>query len=95
MKGSIMQLRNIVFAISLGAVSTPLLAGVTECTNLDKSHWIPAQAMQQMLANRGYKVIHFEVTDSCYRTRLETRQGKRVDAIYHPVGGHPMQRKVI
>lgn len=90
-----MKLRNIVIAVSLATLSTPLLARTPECTNLDKAHWIHASEMQSKLTERGYQVIALEVIDTCYKARLKTKKGNHVDGFYDPVGGHPIRRKVI
>ena len=95
MKGNIMQLRHIVIAISLVTLSTPLLARTFECTDLDKTHWIPAQAMQKKLSEQGYQVENFEVTKTCYKAILKTENGQKFEAIYDPVEGHPVRRQVI
>lgn len=90
-----MPLRHILIAIGLITLSTPLFARSFECTDLDKEHWIPAETMQKKLAEQGYQVINFEVSNTCYKAILKTGSGQKIEAIYHPVGGHPMRRQSI
>lgn len=90
-----MQLKNFVIAISLLTLSTPLLARTFECTDLDKTHWIPAESMQRKLVEQGYQVINFTVVNSCYKAILKTEHGQKIEAIYHPIGGHPLRRQSI
>jgi len=89
-----MQIKKIVAAISLVILSTPALAEMEECTDLDKAHWLKQEEIQKILYERGYKIVNFELVGSCYKVHLETKEGKQVEGIYNPVGGHPMQRKV-
>jgi hypothetical protein len=89
-----MQVKKIIAVISLVILSTPALAEMKECTDLDKAHWLKQEEIQKILSERGYKIINFELSGSCYKVHLETKEGKQIDGIYNPVGGHPMQRKV-
>ena len=89
-----MQVKRIVAVISLVIISTSALAGIKKCTDLDKAHWIKQNEIEKMLSERGYTVINFELIGGCYKVHLETKEGKHIDGIYNPVGGHPIQRQV-
>ncbi len=89
-----MQVKKIVAVISLVILSTPALAEMKECTDLDKAHWLKQEEIQKILSERGYKIINFELTGSCYKVHLETKEGKQIEGIYNPVGGQPIRRKV-
>jgi hypothetical protein len=89
-----MQIKKIIAVISLVLLSTPVLAEIKECTNLDKAHWLKQEEIQKILSERGYKIINFELSGSCYKIHMETKEGKQIEGIYNPVEGHPMQRKI-
>ena len=89
-----MQIKKLAIAISMVILSTQVLAGMPECTDMDKSHWISEEQMQKILADRGYETINLELVGNCYKAHLETKGGKKIDAIYNPVGAHPMRRQV-
>jgi hypothetical protein len=89
-----MKIKKFAVAMSMVILSTPVLAGTTECTELDKEHWISTEQMQKILDGRGYKIINFELVGNCYKVHLETKEGKKIEGIYNPVGGHPMKRQV-
>lgn len=90
-----MQLKHLAIAITLTTLSTPLFARTFDCTELDKAHWIPAPVMQEKLVQQGYQVIDFKVSNTCYKATLKTRNGQKVEGVYHPVGGHPLRRQII
>ncbi len=90
-----MSLKHLVIAAAALAVSAPLFARTPRCTDLDKAHWIPAHAMQEKFAGQGYKVIEFGVVDSCYKARLEDKDGRQVEGFYNPVGGYPVRRQAM
>ncbi|MEQ6917745.1 PepSY domain-containing protein [Halomonas aquatica] len=55
-----------ILASSLLAVSVTALAEPT-CTDAPQSDWMSEDAMQQQIADIGYKVKEFKITDgSCY-----------------------------
>jgi hypothetical protein len=89
-----MQVKKIIAVISLVLLSTPVLAEIKECTDLDKAHWLKQEEIQKILSERGYKIINFELSGNCYKIHMETKEGKQIEGIYNPVEGHPMQRKV-
>ena len=90
-----MSLKHIVLAASLVTLSTPLFARTFECTDLDKAHWIPEETMKQKLVQQGYQVIDLKVSKTCYKALLKNVHGQYIEAIYQPIGGHPMRRQSI
>ncbi len=93
-EGSITMFKQIVPVLALIA-AIPASARTPECTNLDKAHWITQEGMRAKLAWQGNKVLEFSVTDSCYKVRLEDKDGRRIEAYYDPVGGQPVRRQVM
>jgi len=89
-----MKLKNIVVAISLFILSTSAFARIRECTDLDEAHWLKQEEFQKILSEHGYKVVNLKLIGNCYKVHLVTKEGKKIEGIYNPVGGHPMQRQV-
>ncbi|MCX7187062.1 MAG: PepSY domain-containing protein [Methylophilaceae bacterium] len=89
-----MKLKKIVVAISLIILSTSAFARITECTDLDNAHWINQEELQKILSEHGYKVVNFKLIGNCYKVHLVTKDGKKIEGVYNPVGGHPMKRQV-
>ncbi len=90
-----MVLKHLLIAAASLVVSAPVLARTPHCTDLDKAHWIPAEAMQDKLAGQGYKVVEFGVVGSCYKARLEDEDGRKLEGFFNPVGGYPVRRQTI
>lgn len=76
--------------------SLPLLARDLDCTNtdLDKSHWLSKEAMQERVAAQGHKAIAIEVVGNCYKVHYEEKDGRRIEAFWDPIQGHPIRRQV-
>jgi|GEM_PF-4456701 len=89
-----MKLKKIVVALSLIFISTSSLARITECTDLDKAHWLNQEEFQKILSEHGYKIVNLKLIGNCYKVHLVTKDGKKIEGVYNPVGGHPMKRQV-
>ena len=89
-------MKKLAIALIVSAFALPMsaFAEMKECTDLDKAHWLKQEEVQKILSERGYKIVNFELVGSCYKVHLETKEGKQLEGIYNPIGGHPMQRKV-
>lgn len=83
-----------IVATSLLAVSVAALAEPT-CTDAPESDWMSKEAMQQQIADMGYKVKEFKTTDtSCYEIYGWDDQERRVEIYFNPVDGSIVEQEV-
>ncbi|HEX8961594.1 MAG TPA: PepSY domain-containing protein [Rhodocyclaceae bacterium] len=90
-----MRSRYVILAMTLLALSSSPFARELDCTNtdLDKSHWIPSDKMQQKIAARGHKVESIEVVGNCYKVHYVQKDGRKVEAFFDPIEGHAIRRQ--
>lgn len=58
------------------------------CTTEPKSAWKNAEAFQQELTDKGYKIKKFKETDTgCYEIYGWNPEGQKVEIYFNPVNG--------
>jgi hypothetical protein len=81
-------------ATGLLVVSVAVLAEPT-CTDAPQSDWMSQEAMQQQIADMGYKVKAFKTTDTgCYEIYGWDDQERRVEIYFNPVDGSIVEQEV-
>ncbi|GAA3898289.1 PepSY domain-containing protein [Halomonas cibimaris] len=59
-----------------------------QCTEAPEADWLSQNAMKQKLADQGYTVDRFKVTDgSCYEIYGKDKKGVKVEIYFNPVNG--------
>ncbi len=82
----------VVAAIALSAGTAALAS--TQCTDTPKSGWLPEQAMKQKIADAGYKIDKFKITDgNCYEIYGKDKDGRKVEIYFSPVDGSVVKSK--
>jgi len=82
----------LVAALSLGFGATAF-AG-PRCTDAPRSAWMDQSTMLRQLADAGYRMKSFEVTQGqCYRIRGNEPDGAKVKVYFDPVDGKVVERK--
>ncbi len=90
---------NIRYITTAAVAATTLLAGTAaiagpQCTEAAKADWLPEAAMKQQIAEQGYQVAKFKVTDgNCYEIYGKDRDGKKVEIYFNPVDGSVVKSK--
>lgn len=79
-----MKIRHFVASAAL-LFTTAAVAG-PQCTEAPESEWTSQGAMQQELADQGYTIDEFKVTDgNCYEIYGEDKEGVKVEIYFNPV----------
>ncbi len=83
------------FAVAAIALlsGTAAFAG-TQCTDAPKSGWLSEEAMKQKIADAGYQIDKFKLTDgNCYEIYGKDKEGKKVEIYFNPVDGSVVKSK--
>lgn len=81
-------------ATSLLAASVAALAEPT-CTEAPRSEWMSEAEMKQRIADMGYTIKEFKVTDGhCYELYGWNDQKQRVEIYFDPVNGEVVKQDV-
>lgn len=63
-----------------------------QCTDAPQSEWMSEDAMKQQLADQGYVIDEFKVTDgNCYEIYGEDKEGVKVEIYFNPVSGEAVE----
>ena len=82
---------SILLVAALGASC----AAKTECTTEDRSRWQDEGAFQKKLAEEGFQIEKFEVTDgNCYEIYGWDRDRRKVEIYFNPVDGTKVKEEV-
>lgn len=88
-----MKTRHFVVAAIALSAGTAAFAS-TQCTDTPKSGWLPEQAMKQKIAEAGYKIDKFKITDgNCYEIYGKDKDGRKVEIYFSPVDGSVVKSK--
>lgn len=83
-----------IIASTLLATSITALAETT-CTDAPQSEWMSEAEIKQKIAEMGYKVKEFKITDgNCYELYGWDDQERRVEIYFNPVNGEIVKQKV-
>ncbi|HSP58822.1 MAG TPA: PepSY domain-containing protein [Halomonas sp.] len=83
-----------IIASTLLATSITALAETT-CTDAPQSEWMSEAEIKQKIAEMGYKVKEFKITDgNCYELYGWDVQERRVEIYFNPVNGEIVKQKV-
>ena len=81
-------------ATVLMLAATQVQAG-PRCTYGNQEGWIPADQMQQLIKDQGYKIKKFKVTSGgCYEIYGWDKAENKVEVYFHPVSGDIVKTKV-
>lgn len=88
-----MKIRHIVVATAALSFTVAAIAG-PQCTDAPKSEWMSQDAMKQALADQGYTIDKFRVTDgNCYEIYGEDKDGVKVEIYFDPVSGEAVKER--
>lgn len=63
-----------------------------QCTEAPQSEWMSEDDMRQELADQGYTIDKFKVTDgNCYEIYGEDKEGAKVEIYFNPVNGEAVE----
>lgn len=86
-----MQIRHVLLATATLSFAGVAVAG-PQCTDAPKSEWMGEDAMKQDLADQGYTIEKFKVTDgNCYEIYGEDKDGVKVEIYFNPVNGEVVE----
>ncbi len=74
-------------------VSSAQATGLATCDSGAKDGWQPSAKLEQMLAERGWKVRRIKEDGGCYEVYALDDKGQRVEAYFHPVTLAPVPTK--
>ena len=70
-------------------------ASKTVCTSEDRSRWQDQDAFQKTLAQEGFKIEEFKVTDgNCYEIYGWDKDKRKVEIYFNPVDGTKVKEEV-
>lgn len=88
-----MKTPSILVALATLGLSAAAFAG-PQCTDAPKNAWLPEAAMKQKIADAGYAIGKFKVTDgNCYEIYGKDKAGGKVEIYYNPVDGNVVKEK--
>jgi hypothetical protein len=93
-----MKMRHIAAAAAAAAAAALLFTGAAvagpQCTEAPESEWMSQDALKQELADQGYTVEKFKVTDgNCYEIYGEDKDGVKVEIYFNPVNGEAVEER--
>jgi hypothetical protein len=90
-------MKQLTTALLLAAAGLwPVHAGATglaTCDSGPKSGWKPAETLEKMLTERGWKVRRIKEDGGCWEVYALDDKGQRVEAYFHPVTLEPVPTK--
>lgn len=87
-----MKMRHIAAAAAL--LFTGAAVAGPQCTEAPESEWMSQDALKQELADQGYTVEKFKVTDgNCYEIYGEDKDGVKVEIYFNPVNGEAVEER--
>lgn len=88
-----MKTRHIAIATAALLFTGAAVAG-PQCTDSPKSEWMSQDSMKQNLADQGYTIDKFKVTDgNCYEIYGEDKDGVKVEIYFDPVSGEAVKER--
>ena len=73
-------------ALSLALLAAQASAtGLATCDSGPRNQWQPADKLEKMLVERGWKVRRIKEDGGCYEVYALDDKGQRVEAYFHPV----------
>ncbi|MBG58055.1 MAG: hypothetical protein CMK46_07170 [Porticoccus sp.] len=88
-----MKIRHIVAATAALLFTGAAVAG-PQCTEAPQSEWMTQEAMKNELADQGYRIDRFKVTDgNCYEIYGEDKKGVKVEIYFNPVNAEPVKER--
>jgi hypothetical protein len=75
----------VVAALAAFLVAAPSYAtGLATCASGSQSAWQPQEKLTAVLKEQGWQVRRIKVDGGCYEVYALDRDGKRVEAYFHP-----------